>query len=68
MQQGGTVGVKLDSMEFGRRLASERELEKVALETVIEGRVGIGSCGVGEAVWDEGGKFVIYPTMLGIKG
>lgn len=67
MQQAGTLpsGVKLDSMEFGRRLAGERELEKNALECVLEGRPGVG---VGRSVWDEGGNFVIYPTLLGIKG
>ncbi|KDE08493.1 peptidylprolyl isomerase [Microbotryum lychnidis-dioicae p1A1 Lamole] len=64
MQQAGTAGVKMDSMEFGRRLATERELEKGALEAVLENRSGIS---VGAPVWDEGGKFVIYPTMLGIK-
>lgn len=66
MQQAGTAGVKLDSMEFGRRLASERELERAALEGVLNGT--IGSVGVGAAAWDEGGKFVLYPTLLGIKG
>lgn len=67
MQQAGTLpsGVNLDSMEFGRRLASEKELERNALEAVKEGRTSVG---VGRAVWDEGGKFVIYPTLLGIKG
>lgn len=66
MQQAGTAGTKLDSMEFGRRLAVERELEKGALEGVVEGRVATG--GVGTPAWDEGGSFVIYPTLLGIKG
>ncbi|KAK4047441.1 Peptidyl-prolyl cis-trans isomerase cyp15 [Microbotryomycetes sp. JL221] len=64
MQQAGTAGVKLDSMEFGRRLAQERDLEKQALDCVIEGRIGVG---VGQPVWDEGGKFVLFPTLLGIK-
>lgn len=66
MQQAGTAGVRLDSMEFGRRLAIERELEKGALEMVLSG-VG-GGVGVGTAAWDESGKFVLYPTLLGIKG
>ena len=26
MQQAGTAGVNMDSMEFGRRLATEREI------------------------------------------
>lgn len=68
MQQAGTAIYKVDDMEFGRRLAVERELEK-----------DMGVSGGGEdvvraagrtmnAVWDESGNFVIYPTMLGIKG
>jgi peptidylprolyl isomerase domain and WD repeat-containing protein 1 len=49
-------GVKLDDMEFGRRLAVEKELEK------SESRHRE------KAVWDESGTFVLYPTLLGIKG
>lgn len=72
-EAGRTVIVNggLDSMEFGRRLAVERELEKAALEGVLSGHVvgGLGvGVGVGKAVWDDGGKFVIYPTLVGIKG
>ncbi|KAG8970277.1 hypothetical protein FRC05_000651 [Tulasnella sp. 425] len=56
MQQAGTAIYKVDDMEFGRRLAVERELEKDerAWRTM-------------NAVWDESGNFVIYPTLLGIK-
>lgn len=67
MQQAGTSGVALDSMEFGRRLAVERELEKLSLDAVKEGIVG-SSASIGQPVWDESGKFVLYPTLLGIKG
>ncbi|TKA54510.1 hypothetical protein B0A53_03203 [Rhodotorula sp. CCFEE 5036] len=66
MQQAGTSGVALDSMEFGRRLAVERELEKLSLDAVKEGIVG-SSASIGQPVWDESGKFVLYPTLLGIK-
>ncbi|GAA5906039.1 WD40 repeat domain-containing peptidylprolyl isomerase [Sporobolomyces salmoneus] len=67
MQQAGTLpaGVEIDSMEFGRRLAIERDVEKLALEGIEEGRPTGAT--VGNIVWDEGGKFVIYPTLLGIK-
>ncbi|KAG8985667.1 hypothetical protein FRB90_004515 [Tulasnella sp. 427] len=56
MQQAGTAIYKVDDMEFGRRLAVERELEKDerAWRTM-------------NAVWDESGNFIIYPTLLGIK-
>ncbi|CED84173.1 peptidyl-prolyl cis-trans isomerase [Phaffia rhodozyma] len=54
MQQAGTAVFRMDDMEFGRRLAADRELEKIGL--------GVGSC-----AWDESGGFLLYPTMLGIK-
>ncbi|KZT25403.1 hypothetical protein NEOLEDRAFT_1065477 [Neolentinus lepideus HHB14362 ss-1] len=68
MQQADTAVYKVEDMEFGRRLAVERELE---LEGSSAGMDGTG----GEkpaarwinAVWDESGNFVLYPTLLGIK-
>ncbi|KAF8713087.1 Cyclophilin type peptidyl-prolyl cis-trans isomerase/CLD, partial [Rhizoctonia solani] len=56
MQQAGTASHKLDDMEFGRRLAVEREIEKdpKVLSTI-------------SAVWDESGTMVLYPTLVGIK-
>ncbi|TPX66944.1 hypothetical protein SpCBS45565_g04120 [Spizellomyces sp. 'palustris'] len=57
MQQAGTAIYSLDDMEFGRRLAIEREIEKV------KG----GQSATANAVFDESGNFVIYPTLLGIK-
>jgi peptidylprolyl isomerase domain and WD repeat-containing protein 1 len=67
MQQAGTAVHKLDDMEFGRRLALERELERDGDEE----RTGTGKGGLlrtANAVWDESGNFVLYPTLLGIKG
>ncbi|RIA92413.1 peptidyl-prolyl cis-trans isomerase cyp15 [Glomus cerebriforme] len=55
MQQAGTTIYKLDDMEFGRRLAVERELEKTSQASTMN------------AVFDESSNFIIYPTMLGIK-
>ncbi|KAI8579693.1 hypothetical protein K450DRAFT_241062 [Umbelopsis ramanniana AG] len=55
MQQAGTSVRKLDDMEFGRRLAVDKELEKSPQAQHIN------------AVFDESGNFIIYPTMLGIK-
>lgn len=65
MQQAAAGDAKLDSMEFGRRLAVERELERQAVDGVKEGR--IGAVGMGTPAWDESGKMVLYPTLLGIK-
>jgi len=57
MQQAGTAVYRVEDMEFGRRLAIEKEIDADAhaLATM-------------NAVWDESGNFVIYPTLLGIKG
>ncbi|XP_019507969.1 PREDICTED: peptidylprolyl isomerase domain and WD repeat-containing protein 1 [Hipposideros armiger] len=46
---------QLPDMEFGRRMAVERELEKVEAVRLIN------------IVFDETGHFVLYGTMLGIK-
>jgi len=61
MQQAGTAVFTLDDMDFGRRLAAERALD------AAESGPG-GALRTANAVWDESGNFIIYPTMLGIKG
>ena len=61
MQQAGTAVYKVEDMEFGRRLAAERELELPGPDGRIPG-MWIN------AVWDESGSFILYPTLLGIKG
>jgi len=61
MQQTSTTICKIDDMEFGRRLAVERELEPPGPGGKIPGmRMN--------AIWDEIGSSIIYPTLLGIKG
>ncbi|KAK0487678.1 hypothetical protein IW261DRAFT_633981 [Armillaria novae-zelandiae] len=60
MQQAGTAVYKVDDMEFGRRLAIERELELPGPDGLIPGRWS-------NAIWDESGAFIIYPSLLGIK-
>ncbi|KAI8148410.1 peptidyl-prolyl cis-trans isomerase cyp15 [Fennellomyces sp. T-0311] len=55
MQQAGTAIHKLDDMEFGRRLAVDRELEKSQAANYVN------------AVFDESGNFIVYATLLGIK-
>lgn len=61
MQQAGTAVFKLDDMDFGRRLAIERELDR------DESGPG-GVLRTANAVWDESGYLLLYPTLLGIKG
>ena len=61
MQQAGTAVYKVEDMEFGRRLAAEKELELPGPDGKIPGHWI-------NAVWDESGAFLLYPTLLGIKG
>ncbi|KAF8903137.1 hypothetical protein CPB84DRAFT_1774958 [Gymnopilus junonius] len=60
MQQAGTAVYRVEDMEFGRRLAVERELELPGPDGIVPGRWS-------NAMWDESGAFVIYPSLLGIK-
>ncbi|TFY78943.1 hypothetical protein EWM64_g5067 [Hericium alpestre] len=60
MQQAGTAVYKVEDMEFGRRLAAEKELELPGPDGKIPGAWI-------NAVWDESGFFILYPTLLGIK-
>ncbi|KAH9480399.1 Peptidyl-prolyl cis-trans isomerase cyp15 [Psilocybe cubensis] len=60
MQQAGTAVYRVEDMEFGRRLAVERELELPGPDGYIPGRWS-------NAVWDESGAMIVYPSLLGIK-
>lgn len=60
MQQAGTAVHRIDDMEFGRRLAVERDLERDGEGQKVAATMN--------AVWDESGNFILYPTLLGIKG
>ena len=55
MQQAGTALQKLEDVEFGRRLAVERELENPAFQNKIN------------VIFDESNNFVIYGSILGSK-
>jgi peptidylprolyl isomerase domain and WD repeat-containing protein 1 len=57
MQQAGTAIYRVEDMEFGRRLAVEKELDLPGPDGKIPGRWI-------NAVWDESGAFVLYPTRL----
>lgn len=55
MQQAGTALQKLDEVEFGRRLAVERELENPNLKNKLN------------VAFDESSNFIIYGSIVGIK-
>lgn len=55
MQQAGTALQKLDEVEFGRRLAVERDLDSDATRSRIN------------VLFDESGHFIAYGSLLGTK-
>ena len=55
MQQAGTSLQKLDDVEFGRRLAVERDLENPALSAKIN------------VIFDESSNFILYGSLNGSK-
>lgn len=55
MQRAGPAAQKLDNIEFGRRMALEKEVEAPAARK----RSNI--------IFDESGHFILYGSMLGIK-
>jgi len=56
MQQAGTLSSEpLEAVEFGRRIAVERELENPA----ARGRMNV--------IFDESGHFILYGSILGTK-
>ena len=55
MQQAGTAVQKLDDVEFGRRLAVERDVSN----PVLQGKVNV--------IFDESSNFIMYGSILGIK-
>jgi peptidylprolyl isomerase domain and WD repeat-containing protein 1 len=55
MQQAGTALQKLEEVEFGRRLAVERELGNAMTAPKVN------------VIFDESGHFVLYGSTLGVK-
>ncbi|KAL1956612.1 hypothetical protein VTO42DRAFT_6959 [Malbranchea cinnamomea] len=55
MQQAGTALETLDEVEFGRRLAIERELGNAVTTPKVN------------VIFDESGHFVLYGSILGVK-
>ena len=55
MQQAGTAIQRLDDVDFGRRLAVERDLENPMIRHKIN------------VLFDESGNFIVYGSILGTK-
>lgn len=57
----------LDEMEFGRRIALERELDQTLLSSpsgVTSSSTGLSAANV---IFDETGNYILYPSLFGIK-
>lgn len=63
-QAGGDDGtpLRLEPIDFGRRMAVERDLDAARASASADARPP--PC---NAVFDESGQFLVYPTMLGVK-
>lgn len=57
-QKEGAENLKIDAIDFGRRMAVEHQLDKGWSD---------GTVPPPSLVFDTSGNFLIYPTMLGIK-
>lgn len=55
VQRSGNEAYNLEDIDFGRRLAVDREMGKS------------DEVGFPNAIFDESGNFLLYPTLLGIK-
>ncbi|KIW03354.1 uncharacterized protein PV09_05562 [Verruconis gallopava] len=55
MQQAGTALTQLDDLEFGRRMAAEKELENPLIRSKIN------------VIFDESSNFILYGSLDGIK-
>jgi peptidylprolyl isomerase domain and WD repeat-containing protein 1 len=55
MQQAGTAAIKLENVEFGRRMATEQALDTAA----VRSRISI--------TFDESSNFLLYGSLHGIK-
>ncbi|KAI0880398.1 uncharacterized protein GGS22DRAFT_85490 [Annulohypoxylon maeteangense] len=55
MQRAGTAMQKLDGVDFGRRLAAERDIESASIQNKVN------------VIFDESGHFILYGSIFGVK-
>lgn len=67
MQQAGTASYQVEDMEFGRRLAVERDIDATMAHGPQDARGNASGGATANAIFDRSGKFIIYATILGIK-
>lgn len=61
------INFKLDQMEFGRRIALEREISASSAQGPLSGLANASSASLWNVLFDESGHFIIYASLQGIK-
>ncbi|SNX83891.1 related to Peptidylprolyl isomerase domain and WD repeat-containing protein 1 [Melanopsichium pennsylvanicum] len=61
------IDFKLDQMEFGRRLALEREISASSASGPLSGLANASSAALWNVLFDESGHFIIFGSLQGIK-
>ncbi|CDS01634.1 hypothetical protein [Sporisorium scitamineum] len=61
------VNFKLDQMEFGRRIALEREIAASSASGPLSGLANATSASLWNVLFDESGNFIIYASLHGVK-
>lgn len=61
------VNFKVDQMEFGRRIALEREISASSAQGPLSGLANAASAALWNVLFDESGNFIIFASLQGIK-
>ncbi|KAJ1025095.1 hypothetical protein NDA16_002602 [Ustilago loliicola] len=61
------INFKLDQMEFGRRIALEREISASGAQSPLSGLANASSASLWNVLFDESGHFIIYASLQSIK-
>lgn len=61
------IDFKLDQMEFGRRIALEREISASSTQGPLSGLANASSAALWNVLFDESGHFIVYGSLHGIK-
>eukprot|EP01100_Stratorugosa_tubuloviscum_P015042 TRINITY_DN8434_c0_g1_i1.p1 TRINITY_DN8434_c0_g1~~TRINITY_DN8434_c0_g1_i1.p1 ORF type:complete len:648 (+),score=233.81 TRINITY_DN8434_c0_g1_i1:37-1944(+) len=70
LQKDENSPFKLDSIDFGRRLAVEREIEKIensSNRNILAQKLNSPIVLASNIIFDDSSNFILYPTLLGIK-
>lgn len=59
-QKDEASALRLESIDFGRRMAVEREIDGLVVQN-------LRSRALGGVIFDQSGHFLLYPTMAGVK-